>query len=290
MFDKIVFYNFYHKGDIFVSRSFVSFIIDHIPSNEYIYYHLNGSKILKDLPILKYSLLNLPEDYRYKGWHLENNTLYCNTWYNAFNQEEFNGCTIQTLFNIFRRGLKETINYDLPGEPINYLPVIDYTYYKLDGIMKFLRDEQRLNTILIANNDVWSGQSENFDFSPIINYISEIFPQIIFVITNKDHRIIERKNIYYAQNIIKVPGDDDNLNEISYLSEYCDIIIGRNSGPHTFCFTKENLFNPLKTFICFSHESFGIISFVKAEMICNQNYTIGNVTSIIEDTIRKRIC
>jgi hypothetical protein len=57
-------------------------------------------------------------------------------------------------------------------------------------------------------------------------------------------------NVYFTDLIQERIGSD--LNEISYLSTYCDAIVGRNSGPFLFTNTKENLAS--KTFLAFSRD------------------------------------
>ena len=42
------------------------------------------------------------------------------------------------------------------------------------------------------------------------------------------------------------------MNEISYLSTFCDLIIGRNSGPFCFASNKENINSINKTFYAFN--------------------------------------
>lgn len=284
--DNIIFYNFWHNGDIHVSRSFVRYIVENVPAKNYFYCHLNSPKLIQDISKLKHKPFDLPEEFRWKGWYLDDKTLYCNTWYNAYEQQEFKGCTIQTLFNIFRRGLKETINFDLPGEPIDYLPEIDGFCYTHEPITEFLNKIDYERSVLISNCDVLSGQSHNFDFNPIINYFSDIYPSISFIVTNMNGDKINRKNVYYFQDVIKVNGCD--LNEIALLSNFIPIIIGRNSGPQTFTFLKRNVMSN-KIFICFSHEAFGILGEnIKAKMVCSQNYAIGSVTAVIEKEIRGR--
>jgi hypothetical protein len=46
-----------------------------------------------------------------------------------------------------------------------------------------------------------------------------------------------------------------DLNEISYLSKFCDIIVGKNSGPYIYCMTEENINDPNKTIIVFNKRS-----------------------------------
>jgi hypothetical protein len=48
-FNNIIFFNNYHNGDIFVSRSFIKDIISKLPNNQYYYAHRNKKYLLKDL-------------------------------------------------------------------------------------------------------------------------------------------------------------------------------------------------------------------------------------------------
>lgn len=45
-----------------------------------------------------------------------------------------------------------------------------------------------------------------------------------------------------------------SLNKISYISQYADLIVGKNSGPFTYAHTKFNMGDPNKIFMCFSHK------------------------------------
>ena len=68
-----------------------------------------------------------------------------------------------------------------------------------------------------------SGQAINFDFSIIINTLANIFKEYNFICTTNNF-IGQTDNIFFTDNIIKKNNDD--LNEIAYLSKYCDVIIG----------------------------------------------------------------
>jgi hypothetical protein len=59
-------------------------------------------------------------------------------------------------------------------------------------------------------------------------------------------------NVVFTNDIIK--SNECDLNEISYLSTFCDIIVGRNSGPFCFASTKNNLKDPNKTFYAFGNK------------------------------------
>jgi hypothetical protein len=62
---------------------------------------------------------------------------------------------------------------------------------------------------------------------------------------------LNKDNIKYTKDIINIR--DNDLNEISYISTFCDIIIGRGSGPYCFSTIKSNLLNKNKIFIGFTN-------------------------------------
>jgi hypothetical protein len=55
----------------------------------------------------------------------------------------------------------------------------------------------------------------------------------------------------FASEIIKKENGSD-LNEISYLSTKCNVIIGRASGPFTFAINRQNIEDPNKILLSFS--------------------------------------
>ena len=61
--------------------------------------------------------------------------------------------------------------------------------------------------------------------------------------------LIFQTNTFWESNRQKNTCD---LNEISYLSTCCDVIIGKNSGPFVFCETKDNLMDERKKIVSFS--------------------------------------
>ena len=65
-----------------------------------------------------------------------------------------------------------------------------------------------------------------------------------------DHEDIDGSNVKFTNNIFKDKTVD--LFEISYLSKFCDIIIGRNSGPYTYSETYDNYMDNTKTFLSFN--------------------------------------
>jgi len=74
-----------------------------------------------------------------------------------------------------------------------------------------------------------------------------------------------------------------DLNEISYLSTFCDVIIGRGSGPYCFSHVKKNIFNENKTYISVcSDKNNGVIYQGKATNIWSNNYNQNEIIKLIK--------
>lgn len=288
-----IFYNHLHSGDVHLSRSLVRYAIKNIDSQKFYYCHPNRPEVLKDMPQVTYLYGEIPEPMAYDGWTLKGRDLWCNTWYSAYHKQEYQGCTMQTLFNIFRRGLRETVGIELPLSPVDYLPEIDFNHIDLYGhiakrFFGTIRPELEYK-IMISNCDCLSGQSDNFNFNPIIEYLADAFRCANFYITNKETRdvkeTISRNNVFYMSDIIQQEGCD--LNEISYLSTFCNMIIGRGSGPQTFSITKRNLNDPDKIFVFLTKEDFGVAEKVSAKISKYENFKISQVPIILKNEIKR---
>jgi hypothetical protein len=75
-----------------------------------------------------------------------------------------------------------------------------------------------------------------------------MFPDISFIISNPTQ--VKASNVFQVRDILGDCGGCD-LNEISYISQFCHTIMGRYSGPHTFTYTKNNLLNTDKNCVTF---------------------------------------
>lgn len=245
--ENLFFYNHFHNGDVHYSQEFVKDICSQIDFKNCYYLHNNTSKLLKHIPYIKNLKINdncIDKESIIK----KNNDLYINTW---MGQKEFK------FYNMKQCSLYS--NYELYKEIYNelgltiknieyYIPTIDYTYYDIKNIDKYLRNNNR-HKILISNGNVLSGQSNNFDFNPIIIQLANEFKDVDFILTNNNNNKIQHDNVLYTSDIIM--STENDLNEISYLSLFCDIIIGRCSGPYCFTQVKRNFYNNKKTFIGF---------------------------------------
>ena len=260
MIKKLIFYNNYHNGDQHACRGFVREIITHCVNNgiECFYYHNCDPCLISDIPNLIH--INKPNVNfsDKKSYTIKDGILYFNTWYMVSSSEfKAHSGSFATLYLRFKRVCKETLKFDLspgndPDYNIRFFPWIDYSKFEINGINKFIENNNK-KLIFVSNGSVKSGQvSKKFSFTPIIIKLASNHNDYIFLLSNKDKEIIKLHNVIYTKDIIKKNSND--LNENGYLSTFCDTIMGSASGSYSFAINKSNFFdnkNKNKKFLCF---------------------------------------
>ena len=254
MIKNLVFYNHWQNGDIHVSREFIKLIMNNIKAENYVYVHNKSKELLKDIPNLKISNEGIEylDNDSPRMWNLHTRTLCLNTWYGVSRSfKDTSSCTIDTLFDLFSDHIKYITNngYIDPSNIRKLVPKVDYEKYDIDNIMSYI-ENSKSKKVLICNGAVVSKQAKNFSFNNIVEEIAIRYKNIDFLMTEKFKTSID--NIKFTSDIISKNNTD--LNEIGYLSTFCDVIIGRSSGPYIYSMVEENLFDAKKTFLCFSDD------------------------------------
>jgi hypothetical protein len=208
--------------------------------------------VLKDMNV---TYVPLPSPLSHKNHIIVNDDIvFINTWVGAYfdmGLKHTNECTLRFLYEIYR-GIYHTVSdlfdVQIKLESIDkYFPLCNYSKLDVCNIDNWLNQNTQ-KKVLISNGPCHSGQCDfNGDMVEIINLMAEQRKDLIFIVTQKIKN--DHDNVVCTSDITKIA--DFDLNEISYLSTHCDIIIGRNSGPLCFCSTKENLNDPKKTFFSF---------------------------------------
>ena len=167
---------------------------------------------------------------------------------------------------------------------IEYFPSMNYSYFKINEIDKFIAEDNNPK-ILLCNGPVLSGQCEyNGDMQDIIRTLSKKYLDTTFITT---HRIdCNNQNVKYTGDIIQ--SNESDLNEISYLSKFCNVIIGRSSGPFTFANTKDNMFDENKSFLCFGKKETDCLPYeldIECEFIFELFSNLTNLENTITDLI-----
>jgi hypothetical protein len=256
---NLYFYNLFHNSDIHLSRNFVKDIIEKTNYTDYYYVHTLDVGILKDITnLIEISDIRI----KYNNFYYENivgklnGDMHINTWIGQKNYTE-NGINIYTYYNMFK-DIYEKLEISINEDPLYYLPSIDFDKINKDKIDEFVKEHNNKKA-LISNGGVLSEQSyARFDLERVI----ENYPNIDFILTKKED--INLPNVFYTDDIIQLKYPD--LLEISYLSTFCDYIIGRESGPYTFCNITNN-FNRRVKMISFAITSDW--SFYKNENVLN---------------------
>ena len=241
---NIYFFNNYHNGDVFYSKEFVRDIKNKIGIDHY-YIHNNDFSILKDFDIKQ---IKSPTPDNSLSLSTRNNDLFINSWVGqAQSKYLLYNCSLKSNYLIYT-DIYKSLGINI--EPIGfYIPKVDFEKVDKLNIDNYFQNIKK-KFILVCNNNVFSGQSINFDFDPIIDHLSNIYQDTLFILTN-DSRL-SKSNVINVNNIIGY--NMRNLLEISYLSTKVDVIIGRGSGPFCFSHIQENMKNPDKKFISFTHQ------------------------------------
>jgi hypothetical protein len=243
---EMCFYNDFHNGDVHLSRGLVRYIVKERPSLKYSYIHGCNADLLSDIEnvtlVQDRSALDLICKHRYEWGFSIDEILYVNTWYGSCEHRNMHkyGLTFDCLLNVLNDITSHTLDLDLRTVDAKILfPWIDFSKYqiqqatgKLSGIAKPM--------VMVANNLALSGQAENFSFNPVIDTLSDRYPNVLFVVTNKIDPV-NKQNVMYVSDIVGKNGFD--LNELAYVSTYCSVIVGRPSGPFSFALNRVNMFD-----------------------------------------------
>lgn len=249
MLDRLIFYSHFGAGDLFESREFVKEIMQIIPANEYFYAHAKGKRTFIDIPNLQH--MSITDESPSLAFQQIGNTLKMNTWIGRESKYVLSqiGCVIDKNYEMFNDMLRSAGYSTLSKPYIEYLPTLDYSYLETYNIDRFMDVRKGRKKALICNGPVQSLQAENFDFMPVIIKLVENHPDIDFY--NTQELPFGAENLFYTGWIIK-SSDGFDLNEISYLAKFCDLIVGRKSGPFVFAHNKDVWYDANKKSLSFT--------------------------------------
>lgn len=233
---KICFYQFAHIGDLFLSLPFIESLI--AQSKEYEFFHTTeteSKKHFNEILLKIVSNLKIQSD--------RNCDFEIRTWQGHIKEDFFNNSIIpyeqfNDSFECFRF-LWEKIFSDLnlsvkidQNLEINYdhIGLLDKTSIK--NIENFFNNNKDKKNILIFNQKPFSEQTDLEEWGSYINYIATKFSKINFIYTNKESLDISLENVFWSPSIFGNHSCDIIHN--SYLSLFCDILVGRVSGPFMY--------------------------------------------------------
>jgi len=302
---KIVFFNCYHNGDLHVSREIVNKIVQKVhsldPSTSFVYSHRNDPNLLSDIPHLGFdaNALNAKRSDHDNLLRI-GDTVYINTWYAQQNYKYMNqyGLTMDCLYAALDDTCKALWGFslsDISTDMSSFFPSIDYSKYEI-GLCQTWVSQHHEKKIFVANGLAKSGQAHNFNMTPLIIKLAQKHRNTTFILTNKEDDSVLPANVYYSSNLINKHGSSD-LNENSFLSNYCDVIIGRSSGASTFAMTQDTLFRNDTKVLYFTNivptppNKFWCDSIFRdkinfsANILCTNESDLGTIYNIIDTNI-----
>lgn len=258
---RIVFFNCFHNGDIHVSRGFVRQIMNKIkqlePDTTFGYTHKMSAELLSDIPDLTFDRGALGSvGSEHANLIKSGDTTFINTWYGQQQHKYMNryGISIDTVYAALNDSCKDLYGFsleDISTDLSTFFPTIDYTRINISRVQNWLSQHPQ-KKILVENGLALSNQATNFPMGPIIDILARKNPDKLFILTSPENVTNPSGNIFFSDNITQRRGKND-LNEISFLSTHCDMIIGRASGIWSFTLTQENLFRRNIKYLCFSN-------------------------------------
>lgn len=284
---SICFANNFHNGDLFASKSFVREIINSIDTKFY-YGHMNHPAVLSDLNA---EYLYFPEVPNVVKFIDTEDIFYINTWIGSYFDDENSAdtcCTLKFSYDMFGKiysKLNEVFSLDLKLSSMeNYFPSIDFSKFHVENVDKYIETDST-KKVLFCNGPCLSGQClYTGDMKEVIESLALKYPTMSFIATQRFDTSI--KNIKFTSDIIDIDGCD--LNEIGYLSTFCDIIVGRNSGPHCFTANDVNVNNPNKIFYAFGQDP-KVSLYYDVDLNCKFVYEIFDNLDNVEKSIEELI-
>lgn len=287
MLKKIVFYNPCQNGDVHVARSYIQDIINKTEGYDFYYAHKKSTSskfILCDIEGLKREVVedNILYDLRNDSIVDREQATYINTWYCQSDHKYMRAtnstnCNFHIVYAIFQDKFSY---FGIEIEPfIYYLPKINFDNLDLSYTKQIVNETSSFRKkVLICNSPVLSGQAPNFNFNPIVKKLSINNPDVVFLCTDS---VDERINVFNIKEL--------SLNEIGYISTFCDVIVGRASGPYVFSIIEENILNTEKTFICFCEDetiSSGLREGIQCRFVWSKDYSESNIYDKIQESIK----
>lgn len=260
--NKIVFFNYYHNGDVHVSRGFVRQIMNKVhsidPTIQFAYSHKNDPTLLADIPNLGFdhSALGIVRN-DHANLHVVGDTVYINTWYGQQHHKYMNrhgGINIDAIYDAFSESCQTLWGFsleDISTDASVFFPIVDYSKFNIESVKTWL-DNHPGQKILVENGKALSDQATNFPMGPIIVQLARQYPDKCFILTSQENMPSVPSNIFYSSQITN-KGNKSDLNQISFLSTHCDVIVGRSSGVFAFTINQDNLFKRNIKFLNFSN-------------------------------------
>lgn len=325
---EIVFYNQHQNGDIILSRQGVRWIVEHSPKNiDFTYIHNKDPKSVFIHERIKHfkppmsihcvDMQNAEHFFKSNGFNSE--ALWVSSWLGSIKgtrvvidqdgRERYllpdkNGnYIINQSYEVWDNLETQMMLCKQNIDQINAFFALNFSTHKIpypeenDLLIKWNSNPPNLEAtkhllnndfklrVLICNSDTISQQRPNFIYEEFLSDTIKQYPNVAFYFTDKKYGL-DLPNVFYINDHLEFP----NLNEIEYLSAFCDVIITSLSGPGCMIINDKVMNDPTKTLIYICRTIIGLIyDKGSCEYIQTEDYRLENIIEIVQNTIRKKI-
>lgn len=258
---KLCFYNWFGNGDLFESREFVKDWMRLCGVHRAAYAYQDRYKgIFEDVPQLDWTPLTNQMNSQ-QGVFKMGDTLFVNTWIGrGWNGKETDtssyvlnpgvGCVLENLYRMHNDLLREAGLGKLPRDMVEYIPTIDYSRLNVSSVHRWLEKQAGKRLVLVCNGPTTSTHAINHDFDAALNLVPS--REDVTLIITQPTPTRNRWGTFWSNDITGRWLGKCDLNAISYLSRFCDVIVGRCSGPHMTAQVLENWMDSTKKLLCFT--------------------------------------
>jgi hypothetical protein len=239
----VVFYNFYHSGDLFFMKEILKVIAENNPPHRFYLSTNCCSALYKDtnltiIPITHiHKVVKDRDKYYYDPYH---DNLYIDTWAGRHNYKRPVN-DMEEVHQVFKRMMDEIV--ELYGNNMNLR--YDITDYK-DVIPQIgevamssgLMPQVLTPSIFYYNVDSQSSQCPNYNHNYIISCLCRDFPYYQIIVAKKCN--VGAPNLVALEGIIET-AEGDNLLQYAHVAGRCDVVIMKDCGACFYYFNKENM-------------------------------------------------
>jgi hypothetical protein len=268
---RLTVYNHFGLGDTFESREFIMDWM-HTLKLDTCEVETNFPAVFEDLPQIITKPLPAHRD---PHQHLSKRAghVIVNSWIGALNGETTPkgdfvispgvGCTVDNLHRMHSLYMKWLGLRGMKKPVVEYLSDIDYSKVNCGRVDEFVNENKGKKLVLICNGRTGSMHAENFSMATMINTMG-VENNVVYLLTERDYVVTPKltPDVFFTDDITERRPSGSDFNAISYLSTFCDVIVGRCSGAQMPCETKRNWMDPSKTLLSFTHHDNGA-SFVR---------------------------
>jgi hypothetical protein len=229
---KILFCNEGEEGDIHMSRAYVQQLINLQGDCDYYYHHRHGPGLLADIEKLKYAPKMITADSTINIWIGQYS---CGTAPGV----PLTGHHFTHYYEVMRQVYNNLNLSQSLKPPMCYLPSIDYKYFGIDNVDKYFEKNKQAH-FLICNDDISTHYAPFVDFGNIIEVLAKTHPEVVFLTSKKNPSIPKINNIKFCEDVIGGDFTEHYLNQVSYISSKCYLVVGKPAGSYLFAVTNEN--------------------------------------------------